>query len=204
MMEGAQLRMPSQETQVVVVSEAASAGADEAESPQSGPKTSGLFGNLRKALANKLSEFVSPKGELEPGIRLKTETVDLADTYQHPPEKHLLFSESDLCGHSRYCLHLLCSNFDHATQQYKPGWNAWNPLFVPSGQTVQFSGSLTMATLPLAMPLYSRMIGPPRLEGEGDVVGPDAFQHYRLEPATNQALPSTPMSRIDMTPSRPG
>lgn len=188
MMEGAQLRMPSQETQVVVVSEAASAGADEAESPQSGPKTSGLFGNLRKALANKLSEFVSPKGELEPGIRLKTETVDLADTYQHPPEKHLLFSESDLCGHSRYCLHLLCSNFDHATQQYKPGWNAWNPLFVPSGQTVQFSGSLTMATLPLAMPLYSRMIGPPRLEGEGDVVGPDAFQHYRLEPATNQAL----------------
>ena len=185
MMEGAQLRMPSQETQLVVVPDANPVIRDETAA-QVGARTPGLLGNLRKALANKLSEFISPKGELEPGIRLKTEAVDLADTYQHPPQKHLLFSESNLPGHSKYCLHLLCSNFDHATQQYKPGWNAWNPIFVPSGQTVQFSGSLTLASLPLAMPLYSRLIGQPQMEGDGDVVGPDTFQHYHLEPATTE------------------
>lgn len=189
MMESTQLRMPSQEGQVPVVTvrEPSPNGELETQSEQSVSQSS-RFGSFGKALFQKFSNMLTGFERVEQGISLKTDASDLGDTYRHPPERHILFSDTDLKGHSRYCLHTLCSNFDPKAQKYRPAWNDWKPIFIPTGRTVQFSGSLTMARLALPMPLYSRFTVEPRLAEGCRLEGPDDFHQFRIDPPSPELV----------------
>jgi hypothetical protein len=186
LMTGEQLRLPSQESEAIVVSEE-EPPAVPAESFQVDKSAEGsLFSKFRKSLVKKLSDLLSTDTTQAPSIRLRQVPLQLADSYQHPPERHLLYSDNSLRDAQRYCLELLCSNFDAQSQEYKVGWSQWNPIFIPTGRTVQFSGSLTVGDLPLAMPLYSKLAGSSIEGGESRLVGPDGFHLYRLDPPSTE------------------
>lgn len=130
-----------------------------------------------KKLFNRLNDWLAKEPVERTSLQLQTHSIDLSQNYQHPPNRHLLVSDKDLQLHNLYCLEHLCSDFDQPSQEYRPGYKDWKPLFLPSGRTVQFTGSFAASSFPLPRPLYSKLTVPPA----GRLSGPDEFQQYRLE-----------------------
>lgn len=184
MMESAQVRLPSVEMAAVQVVQASEQSQPSTEvSQEDGTGRPSVFSNFRNRLAKKLTNLISGSGGVrEPHVGMNPVGVDLVDTYQHPPERHMLYSDTTLQGHSRYCLEMLLSNFDSKNQLYVVGYEGFQPIFLPSGRTVQFSGALTSPMTPLPMPVYSRLIDIETEGGESRLEGPDHLGLYRLVP----------------------
>lgn len=111
----------------------------------------------------------------------RTTIPDVAESYRHPPERHLLVSSKALHGHDLYCLASLGVDFDPRHQVYLPAELPWPEAFLSSGRTLEFSGRLTDPDRPLPLPLYSRLRQPPVVRGARAVLrGPDGMRAYRL------------------------
>jgi hypothetical protein len=178
MMESPDLIFPSSETQAVQPPTAPPAHA-EGTSPEGRTKREAGFSvsRLGKSLFNRLNDWLAKEPAEDSALKLKTHSFDLAENYQHPPSRHLLVSGAELKLHNLYCLEHLCSDFHSTEQEYRPGWQDWEPLFLSTGKTLQFSGSYGASTFPLPRPLYSQLTVPPT----GQLKGPDKFHQYRLE-----------------------
>lgn len=106
---------------------------------------------------------------------------DVAESYRHPPERHLLVSTKALQGADLYCLAVLGVDFDPRRQMYLPAPVNWNHSFLSSGRTVELSGRPTRAEDPLPKPLYSRLVKPPVVKGSRATLrGPDSMGIHRL------------------------
>lgn len=192
MLESEELRMPSVEMQAVEAlpeEELRFVVSDGAPSERTETPRESAFSSFRKKLVKKLTEMVGAPGMAVQGLGARDgeTTVDMADTYKHPPERHILFSERKLSGPSLYCLDEIYSNFDSKKQMYVPGFEAWNSFFVPSGQSVQFSGVPTLGERPLPVPFYARLKDWEVEDGEARVVGPDHLHRYRVEPSNQSS-----------------
>ena len=106
---------------------------------------------------------------------------DLAESYRHPPDRHLLVSTRALQGPDLYCLSILGVDFDPRRQIYLPAPVTWSHSFVYSGRTVELSGRLTRLDYALPKPLYSRLVSPPTVRGsKATLRGPDTLGLHRL------------------------
>jgi hypothetical protein len=181
MLESPELGLPSSESPALHQPEevqSAQASVDKPATREQSESGAGFsVARLGKRLFNRLNDWLANEPAENAAIRLKTHSLDLAESYQHPPDRHLLVSDGNLKLHNLYCLVDLCSDFDPEEQEYKPGWQDWQQLFIPTGKSLQFSGSYGASSFPLPRPLYSRLAVPP----VGQLTGPDEFHQYRLE-----------------------
>lgn len=196
MMESEEVSLPSQEGQLQIVrtpskmpeqtGESSSSQAASALQPEKGRSS---FSSFRERLAQKFSNILNRNLKFERSIALNEELPDVAESYRHPPEHHILYSDNDLKDHNKYCLSSLCSNFDSKSQRYVEGWTAWKPIFLPSGKIVQFSGSPTSPSFPLPVPLHSRMVGDPVFESSNDsIIGPNQLGLYEISGTAEAGL----------------
>jgi hypothetical protein len=114
-------------------------------------------------------------------LGFRKEISDVAETYRHPPPRHLLVSSRSLSAHDLYCLSALGVEFDPRRQLYLPAPVPWPPWFVPSGKRLDFHGRLYDGDAPLPLPMYSRLLAPPTVRGgRATLAGPDGQALYRL------------------------
>jgi hypothetical protein len=141
---------------------------------------SGLSGMGQKMLG-RLGQLLGMPATPSAVLGFQRELPDVAETYRHPPERHLLVSTRALQGHDLYCLSMLGVDFDARRQVYVPGPVPWNEPFESSGRRVEISGRLTLPDYPLPKPLFSKLVGPPVVRGSrGTLRGPDGAGLYRL------------------------
>jgi hypothetical protein len=144
------------------------------------PPPGGLAGVGQKVLG-RLGQWLGVTPTQTVGVLgLRTTIPDVADSYRHPPERHLLVSSKALQGHDLYCISMLGVDFDARRQLYLPAAVPWTDHFVASGRTLEFSGRLTQPEL-LPKPMYSRLLRPPVVRGcRATLRGPDALGLHRL------------------------
>lgn len=146
------------------------------------------------SLAGKVMERIGQwLGSAQPGaMQHNRESIgDLAETYRHPPQRHLLVSTRALQGNDLYCLNMLGVNFDARRQVYLPGAVPWPDTFVASGRTVDFSGRLPIPDGVVPKPLGSRFTRLPAVP----LQGPGSYGEYRSTGADTELSYSVELSK---------